>query len=131
MLIRQNSSIERHVVVVEDDPSIAVLIAAILSDEGYTPFVVLDGRHAVRAVHEIRPRVITLDLELPGLDGRAVLRRLAGEDSTRSAPIVVVSANADELSQEDRRLAARALRKPFNVTDLVDAVDDVAGEGAP
>jgi len=130
MLIREHSPTERHVVVIEDDPSIAVLIAAILSDEGYTPFVVLDGRHAVRAVHEIRPSVVTLDLELPGLDGRDVLRRLANEEPAHRARIVIVSANADELSREDRRLAAYALRKPFNLSDLVDAVDDVAGRMA-
>jgi CheY-like chemotaxis protein len=126
MSIRQASRDDKRVVVVEDDPSVAMLIAAILSDEGYTPFVVMDGRQALQAVHEVRPRVVTLDLELPGVDGRAVLRRLVRDEQAGHAPVVVISANTDELSTADRRLVKHALRKPFNLIDLVEAVDDVA-----
>jgi len=118
------------VVVVEDDPSIAVLIAAILSDEGYTPFVVMDGRQAVQAVREVRPQVVTLDLELPGIDGRAVLRRLVDDAPGGQPRVVVVSASTDGLSRDERRLVARTLTKPFNVVDLLRAVEDVSARAA-
>jgi DNA-binding response OmpR family regulator len=124
MRISQNPNQDKRVVVVEDDPSIAVLIAAILSDEGYTPFVVMDGRQALKAVREVRPQVVTLDLSLPGLDGRTVLRRLSDCAPETRPRVVVVSASADGLSRDERRMVARTLPKPFNLIDLIRAVED-------
>jgi len=115
----------KRVVVVEDDPNIALLIASILEDAGYWPFVVQDGRLAVQMVHELQPAVITLDLELSGLDGRAVLHRLAPDGQADHVPVVVVSGSIQLLSREDHKLIACALTKPFNLVDLVDAVDAV------
>jgi len=125
MLMRENPTPPKRVVVVEDDPAIAVLIAAVLDDEGYEPYVVRDGRKALQAVHELRPDAITLDLELPGLDGRTVLRRLGDETPGRRPPVVVVSASTDRLSRDERRLVAHTLTKPFDLGELVQAVDDV------
>lgn len=115
----------RRVVVVEDDPTIGVLIASILAEEGYAPIVVPDGRQALRVVREIRPDAITLDLELPGMNGRDLLRRLVDVEPSRPLPVVVISASTEVLSRDERRLVARTLSKPFDLFDLVRAVDDV------
>lgn len=123
---RPPTSHEKQVLVVEDDPSIAVLIAAILEDAGYEPVVVRDGRMALRAIRELRPVVITLDLELPDLDGRAVLRRLVAEQPVERLPVVVVSGSTEVLSHEERRLVSKALTKPFDLSELIEAVDEVA-----
>ncbi len=128
--LHPNTNEPKKVVVVEDDPSIAVLIAAILSDEGFAPVVVRDGRQALQVVRELRPDVITLDLHLPGLDGHAVLRRLVSADVEHRPSVVVVSASTDELSRDERRMIARTLRKPFDLCELVEAVEDVVQKRA-
>jgi DNA-binding response OmpR family regulator len=120
----------KKIVVVEDDPSIAVLIAAILADEGFDPIVVRSGRQAIQAVRDVQPDVITLDLHLPDLDGHAVLRRLVDVEAERRPSVVVVSANTDELSRDERRLIDRTLTKPFDLLDLVQAVEDLTGKRA-
>jgi CheY-like chemotaxis protein len=122
----QPSSTIRRVVVVEDDPAISVLMASVLADAGYIPFVVQDGLQALRVVRELHPDVITLDLELPGVDGHTVLARLEREDLCRPLPVIVVSASTDELSGAERRLICETLTKPFDVFELVRAVDAVA-----
>ena len=113
----------KRVVIVEDDPDISLLIASILEDAGYRPFVVQDGRGALQAIRELKPVVITLDLELPGVDGRTVLRRLADDTLIEHVPVVVVSGSIQLLSREELCLISRALPKPFDSDDLVDAID--------
>ncbi|MCC6173826.1 MAG: response regulator transcription factor [Chloroflexi bacterium] len=115
----------KKVVVVEDDPSIGVLIASVLSDEGYEPIVVRDGTLALGAVRTIHPAAITLDLDLPGLDGHSFLGHLVDDGAVRPLPVVVVSANTESLSGDEQLLVAHALRKPFDLVDLLRAVEDV------
>ena len=120
----------KRVVVVEDDPAIALLIASILEDAGYRAYVVQDGRQALQVVRELQPVVITLDLELPGLDGRSVLHRLVADSLSERVPVVVVSGSTELLSREEHRQIACALTKPFDLTDLLEAVDAVAAREA-
>lgn len=121
---------QKRVVIVEDDPDIASLIASVLEDAGYRPFVVGDGRRALQVVRELKPVVVTLDLELPGMDGRTVLRRLDADTQTEHVPVVVVSASIQLLSREELRLISRALPKPFDSNDLVEAVDECVAREA-
>jgi CheY-like chemotaxis protein len=121
---------QKSVLVVEDDPSIAHLIAAILEDAGYRPHVVRDGRRALQVVRELQPAAVTLDLELPGVDGRTVLRRLVAERQGEHLPIVIVSGSTELLTREERRYVARALTKPFDLVELVQAVDEIAAQEA-
>src|SRR6476660_3433193 len=101
----------KRVVVVEDDPAISVLMASVLADAGYVPFVVQDGLQALRVVRELHPDAITLDLELPGLDGHTLLKRFGCDEPGRPLPIVVVSGSTDQLSGAERRLVSETLTK--------------------
>lgn len=116
-----NITHNRRILVVEDDPMIGGLIAEILEEEGFEPLVVRDGREALRTFHATRPDAITLDLELPGIDGRAILHRL-WQDGSVGVPVVVVSAATELLSGEEKRRVSSTLRKPFDVPELVRAV---------
>ena len=125
MLIHQSPGRSSRVVVVEDDPSVAWLIAVTLADEGFVPVVVHDGSSALQAVEEHQPDAITLDLQLPGVDGRTVLRRLLTVQPAVCKRVIVVSSDAQWLSSEERRAIAGALGKPFNLGDLVQRVRSV------
>jgi CheY-like chemotaxis protein len=75
--------------------------------------------------------LILLDIQLPGIDGYEVLRRLRSHGPTRSVPVVAVSANALE---GDREKAARAgfdayLTKPVDLTALLALVDRLLQQG--
>ena len=117
----------KTVLVVDDDPSIADLIAALLESEGYYPILARDGDQALRAACDVKPDAITLDLDMPGLDGRGMLRRLRADAAMREVPVVVVSANSDVLSLQERRQVVHALSKPFLLPELVDAVGIAVG----
>ena len=123
----QPDSSMKRVVVVEDDPAIGVLMASVLADAGYVPIVVQDGGQALRVVRELRPDAITLDLQLPGVDGHMLLRKLEGGEQHRPLPVVVVSVSTDELSRDERGLVSETLTKPFDLNDLIRAVESAAG----
>ncbi|HYU19073.1 MAG TPA: response regulator [Chloroflexota bacterium] len=76
----------------------------------------------------MRPDLITLDLSLPGLDGRDVPRALKSETETRHIPAVIISAHAAQLKPEERQLAAAALHKPFDVDEVLDVIQRSLGD---
>jgi two-component system response regulator BaeR len=82
-----------NVLVVEDEPKLAALLADYLRAEGHTPECVADGREALQAWRERRHDLVLLDLMLPGMDGLALCKelRLLG-----NMPIVMLSSRADE-----------------------------------
>jgi CheY-like chemotaxis protein len=79
-----------------------------------------DGLAVLASVERERPRMILLDLMMPGLDGFQVTRQLKSDPATASIPIVAVSAMA---RPDDREAALAAgcdefVRKPFELDDL-------------
>jgi two-component system, OmpR family, response regulator len=80
-------------VVIEDDPEVAELISAILSQAGFDTVVAVDGPSGVEAVRTHEPTITTVDVGLPGLDGLAVTRRIRDFSSTY---VVMVTGYAGE-----------------------------------
>lgn len=82
-----------RVLVVEDEPKLAALLADYLRAAGHDPECVADGNEALRAWTERRHDLVLLDLMLPGLDGLSLCRQLR---ALASVPIVMLTARADE-----------------------------------
>jgi two-component system, OmpR family, alkaline phosphatase synthesis response regulator PhoP len=85
-----------RVIVLEDEPDIAVLIAQALEREGLAVERFEDGAEGLKAVQARRPDLLVLDLMIPGLDGLSVCRELRRERGTRDLPILIVSARSEE-----------------------------------
>jgi two-component system, OmpR family, response regulator BaeR len=82
-----------RVLVVEDEPKLAALLADYLRAAGHAPECVADGHEALQAWTERRHDLVLLDLMLPGLDGLALCRQLR---QVTGVPIVMLTARADE-----------------------------------
>jgi two-component system alkaline phosphatase synthesis response regulator PhoP len=112
------SRADAPILVVDDDPKIAALVRTYLEREKFTVVTAADGGAALRAIEEQMPRLVVLDLMLPGIDGIAVIRRARQLGDT---PILVLSARG---STGDRVLgltegADDYLPKPFSPAELV------------
>ena len=81
----------QEILVVDDNPLMARLLTELLEDEGYRA-VALDGARVLDAVRENPPRLIILDVLMPGIDGSAVCRQLRADPRTAAVPIVFISA---------------------------------------
>jgi CheY-like chemotaxis protein len=118
------------VLVVEDDPGVAALLAEVLAGAGYAPARTDSALGAVALVRRLRPAVLVLDLGLPYRSGGALLDDLQADPVTAALPVVVVSAFAEALPPARRARVAGVLDKPFSPAALVAAVRAAAG-GAP
>jgi two-component system OmpR family response regulator len=108
-----------RVLVVDDEPSLAELLASVLRYEGWQTRTAGDGRGAVRAAREFRPDAVVLDIMLPGFDGLEVLRRVRAE-----LPHVCVLFLTARDAVEDRVAGITAggddyVTKPFSLEEVL------------
>jgi two-component system response regulator ResD len=114
------------VLVVDDEPTIAEVVARYLERAGYDTRVAGDGARAIELAARQRPDLVVLDLMLPGMDGLEVMRRLREADHKRMA-VILLTAKGEET---DRVIGLRLgaddyVVKPFSVAELVARVDAV------
>ena len=119
----------RPILVVEDDPLIGQVIEVTLEEAGYAVVWHELGRAAVDAAVRLQPCAVVLDLMLPDMDGQEVLRFLRRDPRTATIPIVVVSAVASTLTDDERGLVQAVLPKPFAIDRLVETVRSVQRTG--
>ncbi len=105
------------ILVVDDDQAILDFITEALQEDGYQ-VVTAVGAGALPVAADRQPNCILLDLQMPGMDGEEVSRRLRGQVATAGIPIIVMSAK-DRLSATTSRMQINDhLSKPFGLAQL-------------
>jgi CheY-like chemotaxis protein len=89
-----------RVLIVDDNPTNLKLVAYLVKANGYEVDTAADAEAAVAAIQAHRPRVILMDLQLPGIDGLELTRRLKADPATRDIAIIAVTAYAMKGDQE-------------------------------
>jgi two-component system response regulator BaeR len=123
--------VEKCILIVEDEPKIAALLADYLSSKGGFRTVTVDRGDAVmEAFQTVKPDLVLLDLMLPGIDGIEVCKLLRGQSSV---PIIMVTARVDEI---DRLLGLELgaddyICKPFSPREVVARVKAVLRRSEP
>ncbi|MEI2712833.1 MAG: response regulator [Nocardioides sp.] len=116
-------SVQRRVVIAEDEALIRMDLAEMLAEEGYDVVGQAgDGARAVALAEELRPDLVILDVKMPVLDGIAAAEQIA---RARIAPVVMLTAFSQrDLVERARDAGAMAyLVKPFSKTDVVPAIE--------
>ncbi len=112
---------DRPILVVDDDAKIVRLVRTYLERDGFGVVTAADGPAALDAIERHRPALVVLDLMLPELDGRAVIRAVRRDEQAAATPILVLSARGTTLDRiaglEDG--ADDYLPKPFSPSELV------------
>lgn len=103
--------------VVEDDPTFARMLAELATEAGFDSVITPSGRMALGLAKEKQPAAITLDIGLPDMAGWVVLDVLKHDLATRHIPVNVVS-GADDDGRGRRMGAIQTLRKPADVSEL-------------
>jgi CheY-like chemotaxis protein len=108
------------IVVVDDNATNSKLLQVVLATEGYDVRVAADGSELAALLERFRPELILMDIQLPGLDGLELTRRLRANPSTRDILIVAVTAYAMK-SDREQALASGCdgyLAKPIDTRTL-------------
>ncbi len=122
-----------HIVVVEDEPAIAELIAINLRHAGHEVTIAATAEQAQREVDAMLPDLVVLDWMLPGQSGLALARRWRGDARTRELPIIMLTARGEE-ADKVAGLDAGAddyLTKPFSTNELMARIRAVLRRKAP
>lgn len=117
------------VVIFEDDPFIGNLTGDILRGKGLSVVHYLSGAGVVQMVQQNRPRLVVLDIMMPGMDGLSACRAIRADPSTRHVKIVILTAKDSRQDQEAARRygADLFLNKPFEPLQFDRAIGAVLG----
>jgi DNA-binding response OmpR family regulator len=113
------------ILLAEDEKQIADMIAFKLTNGGHHVIRAEDGEQAVNLATRELPDLILLDVMMPGLNGFEVLRRLKGDPTLRSVPVIMVTAKGHERDVLSglRGGAVDYIVKPFSLKELSARVD--------
>ncbi len=110
-----------RILVVEDEPAIAELIAMNLRHAGFEVQIAGDAEEAQAAIDGVLPSLVVLDWMLPGRSGHALARQWRGAPRTRALPIIMLTARAEEVDKVSGLDAGADdyLTKPFSANELL------------
>jgi CheY-like chemotaxis protein len=114
-----------RLLVVDDDPAIRELIAAILGTDEYEISFARNGKEALVMARELQPEIIILDVMMPLMDGIEVCEHLKADIETAGIPVLMLTARTefdDRVRAEDAKADAY-LTKPFGPFNLLKAVE--------
>lgn len=116
------------ILIVEDEPKLASLLADYLRAADYDPVIVDRGDAALAAISEHRPALVLLDINLPGMDGLSICKEIRRDSDL---PVIMVTSRAEEI---DRLLGLELgaddyICKPFSPREVVARVRAVLRRG--
>ena len=118
-----------RILVAEDDPSVARLYAAYAQSRGHQVLVAKDGAETLVTAASELPDLVLLDVGMPKLDGRDVLKQLKANPKTRPIPVLVITAYGGDQNLRDLLLELGAfdvLEKPVDLQIAFNKAERVA-----
>lgn len=123
-----------RILIIEDEPAIAMVLESLLCDEGHEAIVRSDGPSGLQRLDETpRPDLLLIDLFMPGMSGRDVVEIARTRPALADMPIVLITGAVPTASAFPEKGKYQALiRKPFDVQQVLQTVQGLAnGRLAP
>src|SRR4051812_27122178 len=117
------------VLIVDDDDSVRDLFTRALVGQGFAARSAAGGQEALQLIAHDLPRLIVLDLMMPGINGIEVLATIRQHPQTAAVPVLVTTATATSAYDLRDYGPIRVLRKPFELARLVRAAREMLGGG--
>jgi CheY-like chemotaxis protein len=115
------------ILVVEDNEKNRKLVRDVLTFKGYQIIEAETGEDGVRLAKERLPKLVLMDIQLPGIDGIEALRRIRSDDTTRAIPVLAVTASA--MDRDRQTIMAAGFdgyqSKPLNLKEFLAAVEAI------
>lgn len=111
---------KKKILVVDDEESIHLLYKEELEEEGYEVDTAIDGEEALKKFDKLKPDLVILDINMPGMDGIEVLRQMKQERP--SVPVILSSAYPEYKQDLASWASDDYIVKSFNLDDLKDSI---------
>jgi hypothetical protein len=117
----------QHVLVIEDEADSRSLMTRLFQFHGIKVTAAATGEEALKALENLRPNLIIVDLALPSMDGWTVLKRLKANTKLAHIPVIAITAfHTAELAQEAIRVGFNAyFAKPLNVMTFIPELEEL------
>ncbi len=129
MTVKTGSAMQSgfKILVIDDDESIVDIIEGFLAAHHFRPSRALDGKEGLRLARDVKPAVIILDRQMPGLDGHDVLRELKADPALAQIPVIMLTAENRrvEIEESIKLGAADYVVKPFEPEEIVERVKKI------
>ncbi|MEE8359628.1 MAG: response regulator [Candidatus Omnitrophota bacterium] len=117
----------RRVLIIEDEKAMAEILAIRLKREGYEIYIAYDGEEGLEKIRSQKPDLVLLDLILPKLDGRDLLKIIKDDEKTKDIPVVILSGMTQ---QWDRNIglelgADEYIEKPLDMIKLASQLKNI------
>ncbi|KQR67578.1 response regulator transcription factor [Pedobacter sp. Leaf176] len=114
---------KKNILVVEDNHAILDVITLILESEAFNVAGLNKGAEFLNHVQDFQPDVIIMDIMLPDIDGRVLLKELKANKLTTHIPVLMISARYNSSNYMLDEIAAdEFMAKPFNIDELMDKI---------
>lgn len=119
----------KKILIIDDEPGVCSVVSTFLEKKGFTAITAKSGKEGIEVANQLVPDLILLDINMPEMDGFAVLVKLKNNQRTMSIPVVMLTGRGDEIA----KLSASALScedyisKPFEMEELLDKVKKIIG----
>jgi CheY-like chemotaxis protein len=112
--------VTKKILVIDDEPDLRLLVRLILESDGYEIVEAASGEEGLELIPGERPRLVLLDIRLPGIDGWEVLERMR-EDHSGDIPVIIMSAHSSPRTLERAKEQGTQgyLVKPFKEAELL------------
>lgn len=109
------------ILVVDDEPYMHLLLRHHLLRDGYQMLNARSGREALELAGREQPALVIMDVMMADLDGLATLKELKQAEATRAIPVIMITANALNVTRQEAEASGAALflTKPFSPTQLM------------
>ena len=127
-----NAATTSSLLIVDDDPDLRDLLSDLLMVEGHEVRTAPDGIEALRALDDRFPQLVISDLEMPTLDGQAMIYRMFVENLGReNVPVILMSASPRLRAAAEATGTPYAIAKPFSIGALQALVERALTEAIP
>ena len=124
---------EKSILIVDDNTQNLKLARVVLANEGFDVYTASNAEDALQLLRTVTPRLILMDIQLPGMDGLELTRRLKADPATR--PIRVIALTAYAMKGDDEKAFAAGcdgyITKPIDVERLPVVVSSYLAERSP
>lgn len=119
-----------NVLIVDDDQVIRLLLSEYLSSCGFSVEALDSGIQCLESLTDGMPDVLLLDFQMPVMTGLEVLKSIRKDAKMKNLPVIMLSANkeTEKIIEQSEVAAQKYILKPFEMPDIVSAINEVAGE---